>query len=124
MAIVAVLVAAGLFHPLRHIIRNHPNTYIYFNEWSGGINNTYGRFETDYYANSLKPASDYFLENILPGMESSPDQTPRVVSNSDMATISGITGTWLLLFTADIMTGAGTIGTMPYSTATTFTPTS
>ncbi len=83
--IVALIVAAGLFHPLRHIIRNHPNTYIYFNEWSGGINHTYGRFETDYYANSLKPASDYFIKSILPHVESLPDQTIRVVSNSNIS---------------------------------------
>jgi tetratricopeptide (TPR) repeat protein len=83
--VVSVLVAAGLFHPLRHTLLNHPNTYIYFNEWAGGINHTYGSFETDYYANSLKPASDYFIENILPGLESQVDQPIRVVSNSNIA---------------------------------------
>jgi len=83
--VVSVVVAAGLFHPLRHTLVNHPNTYIYFNELSGGINHTYGRFETDYYANSLKPASDYFIENILPGVDSNPDQPIRVVSNSNIA---------------------------------------
>ncbi len=83
---VALLVlAAGLAHPLVHTIRNHPNTYIYFNEWSGGINNTFGRFETDYYANSLKPASDYFLSEILPGIEATPEKPIRVVSNSNLA---------------------------------------
>jgi tetratricopeptide (TPR) repeat protein len=82
--VVGVLIAAGLFHPLRHTIRNHPNTYIYFNEWAGGINHTYGTYETDYYANSLKPASDYFIENILPGVESQPDHPVRVVSNSNI----------------------------------------
>ncbi len=84
-AVVCLVVAAGLFHPLRHIIKNHPNTYIYFNEWSGGINHTYGQFETDYYANSLKPMSDYFLEEILPDLELVPDKPVRVVSNSDIA---------------------------------------
>lgn len=80
--LVVVVMAAGLFHPLRHIIRNHPNTYIYFNEWSGGINKTFGKFETDYYANSLKPASDYFLEEILPGIDADTDNQVRIVSNS------------------------------------------
>jgi len=83
--VVAILVLAGLFHPLRHTIKNHPNTYIYFNELSGGINKTYGKFETDYYANSLKPASDYFLEEILPEQEVTAGQSLRVVSNSDVA---------------------------------------
>ncbi|MCP4313758.1 MAG: tetratricopeptide repeat protein [Bacteroidetes bacterium] len=75
------LVAAALFHPVRHVIRNHPNTYIYFNELSGGINHTVGRFETDYYTNSLKPASDHFIEKILPEWESKKDGPVRVVSN-------------------------------------------
>ncbi|MEN8202917.1 MAG: hypothetical protein ABFS28_10000 [Bacteroidota bacterium] len=78
---IAVL-AVGLFHPLRHLIRNHPNTYIYFNEWSGGIKNTYGSFETDYYANSLKPAADIFIEEILPEIDASEEHRVRVVSNS------------------------------------------
>ncbi len=80
--VIIAVMAAGLYHPLRHIIRNHPNEYIYFNEWSGGINNTYGTFETDYYANSLRPATDYFLEEILPGIETDPENPVRVVSNS------------------------------------------
>lgn len=78
---VIVVLAAGLFHPVRHIVRNHPNTYIYFNELSGGINHTLGRFETDYYTNSLKPASDYFIESILPNLQSVPGKPVRVVSN-------------------------------------------
>ncbi len=79
-----VLVAAGLIHPLRHTIVNHPNTYIYFNEWAGGINHTYGKFETDYYSNSLKPASDYFIRNVLPEASGGPGDTVRVVSNADI----------------------------------------
>ena len=83
--VVISLLVAGTFHPLRHIIRNHPNTYIYFNEWSGGINKTVGTFETDYYANSLKPASDYFIRAILPQLESTKGHPVRVVSNFSIA---------------------------------------
>jgi tetratricopeptide (TPR) repeat protein len=79
--LIAVM-AMGLFHPLKHIIRNHPNEYIYFNEWSGGVNSTYGTFETDYYANSLRPAADYFLEEILPGIKTDPVNPVKIVSNS------------------------------------------
>jgi len=82
---VAAVVAAGSAHPLRHTIVNHPDTYIYFNEWSGGINSTYGKFETDYYANSLRPATDYFLEQLLPQVSSGPGDTVKVVSNSDIS---------------------------------------
>lgn len=78
----AVVLAMGLIHPLRHVIRNHPNTYIYFNEWSGGINNTYGKFETDYYASSLKPAADYFIEELLPELDADERHRIRIISNS------------------------------------------
>ena len=79
-----IVVAGGLIHPLVHIIRNHPNTYIYYNEWSGGINNTYGTYETDYYMNSLRPASDYFISHILPETEASAGEPVRVVSNASI----------------------------------------
>ncbi len=78
------LLALGLAHPLRHTIVNHPNTYIYFNEWSGGINKTYGTFETDYYANSLRPATDYFLEQILPGLNIPSEEPVKIASNSNL----------------------------------------
>jgi tetratricopeptide (TPR) repeat protein len=77
-----LVLAAGLIHPLKHTLSNHPNTYIYFNEWSGGINRTYGKFETDYYANSLKPAADQFIQEILPTLEVRENEQIRVVSNS------------------------------------------
>lgn len=34
--------------PVRHIIRNHPLTYVYFNEISGGVTNAYRKYEMDY----------------------------------------------------------------------------
>ena len=42
-------------------------------------------FETDYYTNSLKPASDYFISSILPQLESTKDHPVRVVSNFSIA---------------------------------------
>jgi tetratricopeptide (TPR) repeat protein len=82
---VILVIAAGIIHPLRHIIKNHPNTYIYFNEWSGGINKTYGKFETDYYCNSLGPASDYFIKHILPTAGADREQPVRIVSNASIS---------------------------------------
>jgi Tfp pilus assembly protein PilF len=80
-----LLVLAGLIHPLSHVIRNHPNTYIYFNEWAGGVNRAYGTYETDYYANSLRPATDYFLEEILPGLDLTEGVPLKVASNSNIS---------------------------------------
>jgi hypothetical protein len=34
--------------PIRHIINNHPLTYVYYNEITGGITHAYGKYEMDY----------------------------------------------------------------------------
>lgn len=67
--LVAVLVFAGLLAlPVSHTIRNHPNDYVYFNEFMGGIRGAYGDYETDYYFNSVKRSSDWFRQHILPSL--------------------------------------------------------
>ncbi len=80
-----ILLVAGMMHPLRHIAVNHPHTYVYFNELLGGVKNAYGRFETDYYANSLGPASGQFIGEILPAADTIPGDPVTVVSNSDIS---------------------------------------
>jgi hypothetical protein len=52
------------FHPLSHIIRNHPHEYVYFNEIFGGVDKANGYYETDYYQHSIRAASEW-LENHL-----------------------------------------------------------
>jgi tetratricopeptide (TPR) repeat protein len=59
-----VILAALLALPVRHVARNHPNEYIYFNELVGGLRGAYGNYETDYYYNSLKEAADWFKANV------------------------------------------------------------
>lgn len=58
------LVGVFLFLPLFHMIRNHPHEYIYFNEFIGGIKGAYGKYDTDYYYNSLKHSTDWFKKNV------------------------------------------------------------
>jgi tetratricopeptide (TPR) repeat protein len=55
-AVVGVLVI-GLALPAKWSIANHPNEIVYFNEFIGGVDGAYGKYETDYYMNSLKQAS-------------------------------------------------------------------
>ena len=62
--------------PVAHAFRNHPNEYVYFNEFVGGLKKSYGNYETDYYFNSLKESSDWFRKNILPTL---PKDTPTIV---------------------------------------------
>jgi hypothetical protein len=47
------IVIVGIFlllsiMPLRHVIFNHPVSYVYYNEISGGIDNAYGKYPLDY----------------------------------------------------------------------------
>jgi tetratricopeptide (TPR) repeat protein len=59
-----VILASLLLLPVSHVARNHPNEYIYFNEFVGGLRGAYGDYETDYYYNSLKEAADWFKANV------------------------------------------------------------
>lgn len=65
--LVLMLVFLGLFFlPVIHMVKNHPNDYVYFNEFRGGLKKAYGDYETDYYFNSLKMSADWFKKNVLP----------------------------------------------------------
>lgn len=77
--IVVVLVLVGIALPARHMIRNHPYDYIYFNEFVGGVRGAYGDYETDYYYNSLKQACEWFCKQV----PLSPDKTYTVVTNHE-----------------------------------------
>lgn len=56
------LILALLFiNPVKHIIKNYPYQYVYFNELVGGVKGAYGQYETDYYYNSLKASSEWLI---------------------------------------------------------------
>lgn len=57
--VIAGLIIGMMSLPLVWMIRNHPNEAVYFNELSGGTKNNYGKYEMDYYMNSLLPASEW-----------------------------------------------------------------
>lgn len=74
---VVLLFVTGLLLPVVHMVKNHPNDYIYFNEFAGGLKKSYGDYEMDYYYNSLKKSCDWFRKNVdLPK-----DKKTVVVSN-------------------------------------------
>jgi Tfp pilus assembly protein PilF len=52
-----------LVHPAAYSIRNHPYEYLYFNEFSGGMKNAYGKYELDYYYHSLRACDKWVLKN-------------------------------------------------------------
>jgi tetratricopeptide (TPR) repeat protein len=53
------------FMPIRHIIRNHPHEYVYYNELVGGVNNIIGKYETDYYYHSIREGSLWLKDKVL-----------------------------------------------------------
>lgn len=70
--VVPGVLTALMLLPLRFMIANHPNEYIYFNELAGGISKAYGEYETDYWMNSMQELSEWLIahdERIRKGEE-------------------------------------------------------
>ncbi|HPF52012.1 MAG TPA: tetratricopeptide repeat protein [Draconibacterium sp.] len=66
--------------PLRHMIVNHPNQYVYFNELIGGMKGGYANYDMDYFYNSIKSGSDWLMEN-----EDMKDDSIIVITNASYA---------------------------------------
>ena len=58
---VALIILLAL--PAFWMFKNHPYQYIYFNELSGGPNNAYAKYETDYWMTSVKKMSAWLVAN-------------------------------------------------------------
>ena len=56
------ILALGVAYPLLWSVINHPNQVVYFNPLFGGIQGNYGKYDLDYYMNSVKQASDWLKE--------------------------------------------------------------
>jgi hypothetical protein len=59
------LVLIMAIHPIKHIIKNHPYQYVYYNELFGGVDEAFAEYELDYYYHSLKEGSEWFKKNVL-----------------------------------------------------------
>jgi len=58
-----ILLALLLALPLGWMIKNHPHQYTYYNELVGGLKGAYGRYETDYWGNSLRNCAEALAEH-------------------------------------------------------------
>ncbi|NQU52005.1 MAG: hypothetical protein HQ522_05655, partial [Bacteroidetes bacterium] len=76
-----LLILLGATHPLIHIVKNYPYSYIYFNEIAGGVKNNFDKFETDYFQHSLRHASKWLLENELSPSQRKDTSQVKVISN-------------------------------------------
>ena len=88
----AALLALGLLEPLVFQLRNHPNQSVYFNAFAGGPRGAFGRYELDYWGNSLLQGVEW-----VAGVARA-SNTPLVVSGrphhvvrDDMQLYSGLT---------------------------------
>jgi tetratricopeptide (TPR) repeat protein len=61
---VAVLMCVLLARPVYWMVSNHPHQYIYFNELVGGINGAYKNYETEYWGNAMRVATEWLVANI------------------------------------------------------------
>ncbi len=54
-------------------VRSHPNQYVYFNEFTGGIRGANGNYELDYYYNSSQQQVNWLRKNVphIPGKKTS-----------------------------------------------------
>jgi hypothetical protein len=59
--IISVLFTLISIHPLKFMIINPAYSYIYYNQFVGGLNGAYGKYETDYYFVSLKEGSEWLI---------------------------------------------------------------
>jgi hypothetical protein len=60
--ILGAVLAITLLEPAFWMVRWHPHEYIYFNPLVGGLKGAYGRYETDYWGNSLRMASEWLSQ--------------------------------------------------------------
>jgi len=58
--LIAVL---GLTPAIAWTIKEHPNQYVYFNEFVGGIEGANGYYDTDYYQNTGLQAANWIIKN-------------------------------------------------------------
>lgn len=63
---IATLFAICLLEPMYFMAKNFPHFITYFNPLTGGFEKNYGYYETDFYYNSLKQSSDWFIKNEYP----------------------------------------------------------
>ncbi len=62
--VLLLFLLAGIYHPVRHISRNYPYYYIYFNPLAGGTQGAYGNYEWDYYFTGFGEAYDKLWKKV------------------------------------------------------------
>ena len=83
--IVGLFFAFQFSHPVQWMLAHHPNAYVYFNPAAGGIQGAFGRYETDYWGNCLRQASEWLSHHYLEGKPATP---ARIQADGDVMSSS------------------------------------
>lgn len=62
--LVLILLVVLCMHPLSWMLRNFPHYTVYFNPLSGGLQAAHGRYQTDYWGNSLRGCAEWLGDYI------------------------------------------------------------
>lgn len=62
--IISVALVLLVVPPVKWMIRNHPNEYVYFNRIVGGLGGAFGYYETDYWGNCLGAAAAWLADHV------------------------------------------------------------
>ncbi len=79
--IVGLFFAFQFLDPLHWVLANHPNEYVYFNPAVGGLQGAFGRYETDYWGNCLRPAAEWLSHYYL---AQRPTKPARINADGDI----------------------------------------
>jgi len=58
------LAAVGLFPVILWTVKEHPNQYVYFNAFAGGVQGAFGNYDLDYYQVSGRQSAQWILKNV------------------------------------------------------------
>ncbi len=72
------MLLALAIHPLKFMIANHPYYYLYYNQFTGGLNGAYGNYETDYYYHSMRGGAEWLQEYL----KKKPDSAQIIVGGN------------------------------------------
>jgi len=71
---------AALIPAVIWTVKSHPNQYVYFNEFQGGVRGAFGKYDLDYYHNSGKEMAEWILKH---AKRPPAGQKIKVLSNMD-----------------------------------------
>ncbi|MBI4274199.1 MAG: glycosyltransferase family 39 protein [Rhizobiales bacterium] len=71
-AVGVLVIIAGVFLPLREMVRLHPYQYVHFNVIAGGVPGAFGRFMLDYWGLAFKQAAPQLLARLEERKEKPP----------------------------------------------------